>query len=50
MNILLVIPAQTGIHKPVSSGTVLWVPACAGTTGLVRAAIAPHDDWPKINQ
>ncbi len=30
-----VVPAQAGTHKPVASGTVLWIPACAGMTGLV---------------
>ncbi len=27
-----VVPAKAGTHKPVSCGTVLWIPACAGMT------------------
>ncbi len=28
----IVIPAQAGIHNASAMETVLWVPACAGTT------------------
>ena len=33
-NISPVIPAQAGIHSAVSLATGLWIPACAGMTGL----------------
>jgi len=32
---LSVIPAQAGIYAMAHMATVLWVPACAGTTVLV---------------
>ncbi len=49
MTLITVVPAQAETRKPVSSGTVLWVPACAGATGLVYPSYLSFNDRLKVD-